>query len=60
MPIKTLQLEQLAVTGRAEEPAVVADRMRLVFATLEVCFCALGASQFIYVDPGMNKSQTVF
>ncbi|KAH7434062.1 hypothetical protein KP509_07G099200 [Ceratopteris richardii] len=35
LPIKTLQLEQMAVMGHAEEPAIVADRMRLVFATLE-------------------------
>lgn len=36
LPVKTLQLEQMAVTGMAEEPAVVAGWMRLVFATLEV------------------------
>ncbi|XP_010546718.1 PREDICTED: uncharacterized protein LOC104818712 [Tarenaya hassleriana] len=36
LPVKTLQLEQMAVTGRAEEPSVVASRMRLVFSTLEV------------------------
>ncbi|KAK1324906.1 hypothetical protein QJS10_CPA01g00861 [Acorus calamus] len=36
LPVKTLQLEQLAVTGGAEEPALVASRMRLVFSTLEV------------------------
>ncbi|KAK1280058.1 hypothetical protein QJS04_geneDACA018269 [Acorus gramineus] len=36
LPVKTLQLEQLAVTGSAEEPALVASRMRLVFSTLEV------------------------
>lgn len=36
LPVKTLQLEQMAVTGHAEETALVADRMRLVFATLEV------------------------
>lgn len=35
LPVKTLQLEQLAVTGRSEEPSVVASRMRLVFSTLE-------------------------
>eukprot|EP00270_Netrium_digitus_P000784 TRINITY_DN10886_c2_g1_i1.p1 TRINITY_DN10886_c2_g1~~TRINITY_DN10886_c2_g1_i1.p1 ORF type:complete len:311 (-),score=56.53 TRINITY_DN10886_c2_g1_i1:505-1407(-) len=35
-PIKRLQMEQLAVSGRAESSAVVADRMCLVFATLEV------------------------
>lgn len=34
--MKTLQLEQMAVIGRAEEPSVVASRMRLVFSTLEV------------------------
>jgi len=36
LPVKTLQLEQTAVAGRAEEPSVVASRMRLVFSTLEV------------------------
>ncbi|CAL1397575.1 unnamed protein product [Linum trigynum] len=36
LPVKTLQLEQMAVAGRAEEPSVVASRMRLVFSTLEV------------------------
>lgn len=36
LPVKTLQLEQMAVTGRAEEPSLVASRMRLVFSTLEV------------------------
>lgn len=36
LPVKTLQLEQMAVMGRAEEPSVVASRMRLVFGTLEV------------------------
>lgn len=36
LPVKTLQLEQMAVSGRAEEPSVVASRMRLVFSTLEV------------------------
>ncbi|KAM1392907.1 hypothetical protein ACFX2I_028818 [Malus domestica] len=36
LPVKTLQLEQLAVVGQAEEPSVVASRMRLVFSTLEV------------------------
>lgn len=34
--MKTLQLEQMAVMGRAEEPSVVACRMQLVFSTLEV------------------------
>lgn len=37
LPVKTLQLEQMAVVGCAEEPSVVASRMRLVFSTLEVC-----------------------
>lgn len=37
LPVKTLQLEQMAVEGSAEEPSVVASRMRLVFSTLEVC-----------------------
>ncbi|KAJ6363927.1 hypothetical protein OIU76_028955 [Salix suchowensis] len=36
LPVKTLQLEQMANSGRAEEPSVVASRMRLVFSTLEV------------------------
>jgi len=36
LPVKTLQLEQMAVSGCAEEPSVVASRMRLVFSTLEV------------------------
>ncbi|KAJ1405571.1 hypothetical protein SESBI_25712 [Sesbania bispinosa] len=36
LPVKTLQLEQTAVMGQAEEPSVVASRMRLVFSTLEV------------------------
>lgn len=36
LPVKTLQMEQMAVTGVAEEPSVVAGWMRLVFATLEV------------------------
>lgn len=36
LPVKTLQLEQMAVMGNAEEPSVVASRMRLVFSTLEV------------------------
>lgn len=35
LPVKTLQLEQMAVMGHAEEPSLVADRMRIVFATLE-------------------------
>jgi hypothetical protein len=37
LPVKTLQLEQMAVTGSSEEPSVVASRMQLVFSTLEVC-----------------------
>ncbi|XP_066386148.1 LOW QUALITY PROTEIN: uncharacterized protein [Miscanthus floridulus] len=36
LPVKTLQLEQMAVTGNSEEPSVVASRMQLVFSTLEV------------------------
>lgn len=36
LPVKTLQLEQMAVAGHAEEPSVVASRMRLIFSTLEV------------------------
>lgn len=43
--MKTLQLEQMAVTGRAEEPSLVASRMRLVFSTLEV-----GLLYFEFVD----------
>lgn len=35
LPVKTLQLEQMAVVGSSEEPSVVASRMRLVFSTLE-------------------------
>lgn len=34
--MKTLQLEQMAVTGSSEKPSVVASRMQLVFSTLEV------------------------
>uniref|UniRef100_A0A6V7QV36 DUF7876 domain-containing protein n=1 Tax=Ananas comosus var. bracteatus TaxID=296719 RepID=A0A6V7QV36_ANACO len=36
LPVKTLQLEQMAVMGSVEEPSLVACRMRLVFNTLEV------------------------
>ncbi|XP_050214047.1 uncharacterized protein LOC126665325 [Mercurialis annua] len=36
LPVKTLQLEQMAVVGYAEEPSIVASRMRLVFSTLEI------------------------
>nr|GLL45640.1 uncharacterized protein LOC109169681 [Ipomoea trifida] len=36
LPVKTLQLEQMAVVGQAEEASVVASRMGLVFSTLEV------------------------
>jgi len=36
LPVKTLQLEQMAVTGTSEKPSVVASRMQLVFSTLEV------------------------
>lgn len=36
LPVKTLQLEQMAVVGRAEEPSVVASKMSLIFSTLEV------------------------
>ncbi|KAI4311981.1 hypothetical protein MLD38_036841 [Melastoma candidum] len=36
LPVKTLQLEQMAIMGYAEETSVVAGRMRLVFSTLEV------------------------
>nr|XP_043624304.1 uncharacterized protein LOC122595895 isoform X1 [Erigeron canadensis] len=36
LPVKTLQMEQMAVVGHSEEPSVVASRMRLVFSTLEV------------------------
>lgn len=36
LPVRTLQMEQMAVLGTAEEPSVIASRMRLVFSTLEV------------------------
>ncbi|KAL3701222.1 hypothetical protein R1sor_019244 [Riccia sorocarpa] len=36
LPVKTLQLEQMAVSGYSEEPSLVADRMRIVFDTLEI------------------------
>ncbi|RVX07996.1 hypothetical protein CK203_014783 [Vitis vinifera] len=36
LPVKTLQLEQMAVVGSAEEPSVVASRMRLVLAHLRL------------------------
>ncbi|XP_006650571.1 uncharacterized protein LOC102714273 [Oryza brachyantha] len=36
LPVKTLQLEQMAVMGSSEEPSVVASRMQIVFSTLEV------------------------
>ncbi|XP_031473982.1 uncharacterized protein LOC116246304 [Nymphaea colorata] len=36
LPVKTLQLEQMAVMGTAEAPSIVASRMQLVFSTLEV------------------------
>jgi len=36
LPVKTLQLEQMAVMGSSEETSVVASRMQLVFSTLEV------------------------
>ncbi|XP_057855154.1 uncharacterized protein LOC131064872 isoform X1 [Cryptomeria japonica] len=45
LPVKTLQLEQLAVMGTAEEPAMVAGRMRLVFVTLEICGGKIMVSQ---------------
>jgi len=35
IPYRRLQMEQLAVTGEAEPSALVADRMRLIFTTLE-------------------------
>ncbi len=38
LPVKALEMEELAVVGYAEEPSLVADRMRLVFASLEVLF----------------------
>eukprot|EP00897_Mesotaenium_endlicherianum_P005498 jgi/Mesen1/4977/ME000248S04261 len=34
--VRRLQMEQMAVVGHAEEAAIVSDRMRLVFTTLEV------------------------
>lgn len=36
LPVKTLQMEQMAVMDHAEEPSVVSSRMRLVFSTLEI------------------------
>lgn len=33
--IRRLQMEQMAVMGKAEPSALVADRMRLIFTTLE-------------------------
>ncbi|XP_020571306.1 uncharacterized protein LOC110018360 [Phalaenopsis equestris] len=39
LPVKTLQLEQMAVLGCSEEASVVASRMRLVFTTLERLSC---------------------
>ncbi|CAO2842514.1 unnamed protein product [Amaranthus hypochondriacus] len=36
LPVKILQLEQMAVAGHAEEPSIVASRMSLIFSTLEV------------------------
>ncbi|KAI4365475.1 hypothetical protein MLD38_021457 [Melastoma candidum] len=36
LPVKKLQLEQMAIMGYAEDTSVVASRMRLVFSTLEV------------------------
>lgn len=55
LPVKTLQLEQLAVVGRAEEPSVVASRMRLVFSTLEVSWFSFGwylsTEENIWWDP---------
>ncbi|KAG8044322.1 hypothetical protein GUJ93_ZPchr0139g33501 [Zizania palustris] len=36
LPVKTLQMEQMAVMGSSEEPSLVASRMQLVFSTLEV------------------------
>eukprot|EP00899_Mesostigma_viride_P008139 jgi/Mesvir1/17326/Mv07720-RA.1 len=35
-PVRKLQMEQLVTEGRAEHPAVVSERMRLVFTTLEI------------------------
>jgi len=35
LPVKILQMEQMAVTGTSEKPSVVASRMQLVFSTLE-------------------------
>ncbi|CAF2134026.1 hypothetical protein HID58_013616 [Brassica napus] len=50
LPVKTLQLEQMAVMGQAEDPSVVASRMRLVFSTLEVSFivCVLRNELSLY------------
>ncbi|KAI3948162.1 hypothetical protein MKX01_014761 [Papaver californicum] len=35
LPVKTLQLEQMAVVGYSEEPSLVASRMQLLFSTPE-------------------------
>ena len=55
--MKTLQLEQLAVMGKAEEPSIVSSRMQLVFSTLEVWHSTqknlhhlTQLCNFIYVD----------
>jgi hypothetical protein len=47
LPVKTLQLEQMAVMGSSEEPSVVASRMQLVFSTLEVCSSTLGLCKLV-------------
>ncbi|KAK9051807.1 hypothetical protein SSX86_028435 [Deinandra increscens subsp. villosa] len=47
LPVKTLQLEQMAVVGCSEEPSVVASRMRLVFSTLESIVVSKIAHQLI-------------
>ncbi|XP_022723220.1 uncharacterized protein LOC111280272 [Durio zibethinus] len=49
LPVKTLQPEQMAVVGRAEEPSVVASRMRLVLSTHESKFLSM------IMDPKFNQ-----
>uniref|UniRef100_A0A0D3BWV9 DUF7876 domain-containing protein n=1 Tax=Brassica oleracea var. oleracea TaxID=109376 RepID=A0A0D3BWV9_BRAOL len=52
LPVKTLQLEQMAVMGQAEEPSVVASRMPLVFSTLEDTFRRQRKRKF---DPAVGR-----
>lgn len=60
--MKTLQLEQMAVAGHAEEPSVVASQMQLVFSTLEVyhfspIFRAILDKEKIYNEPTVHHLQ---